>query len=226
MNWKSIFQIGSKGSTHPLAEVHQNFMQAAPVAKTSISELSFLVLDTETSGLDIKKDSILSISAIPVQPYRMDIGNRFEAYFHRGGYQPGQEIEVHGILSKHLQEAPKEEMVLEAFIHSLGSRIVVGHHIGFDQAIINEAVKRHFGFKLRNRTLDTSSLYRRLHNPFRRPIHEKPYSLDELCSIYKIPLGARHTAAGDAYITSILFMKILAQLEERGVKTLKELMRI
>ncbi|MEM6319366.1 MAG: 3'-5' exonuclease [Bacteroidota bacterium] len=100
--------------------------------------------------------------------------------------------------------------------------IIVGHHISFDIAILNQALRLHFGLQLRNRTLDTGWLAKRIENP--NIIGFNPIPLDQLCEQHQIPSGQRHMAAGDAYITSLLFLKLLGQLERRGVRRLGDLL--
>ncbi|HKK78702.1 MAG TPA: hypothetical protein VJ933_03695, partial [Phaeodactylibacter sp.] len=79
------------------------------------------------------------------------------------------------------------------------------------------------GVKLKNKGVDTAVLARRLAN---HPQLAKrgAFGLDQLCQDYHIPMSDRHTAAGDAYITAILLMKMLRRLEKRGVRTLGDLL--
>ena len=190
--------------------------------KTPLRKLSFVVLDTETSGLDYKNDHILSIAAIPIANFQMDLGARFEAYFYRDDFVPGDSVQVHGILNRHLKDGEDEKAILASFLDFLKTSIIVGHHVGFDLAILNQALKRNFHLKLRNKTLDTALLAYRIENPFGGR-SRKPTNLDALCKEYQIPLGERHTAAGDTYITALLFLKLLAKLERRKVHTLRDL---
>jgi DNA polymerase-3 subunit epsilon len=66
--------------------------------------------------------------------------------------------------------------------------------------------------KLKNKVLDTVNLYRGtliISNLINR---DKTYSLDEIAETYSIEIKDRHTAAGDAFITAIAFLKILGKL--------------
>ncbi len=82
--------------------------------------------------------------------------------------------------------------------------------------MINHALKRHGMPKLKNRFLDTSALYKR--SLIRSPLvkNQDQYSLDELAEKFDIPTQDRHTALGDAYITAIAFLKILAHIKGEG----------
>jgi DNA polymerase-3 subunit epsilon len=188
---------------------------------TPLREIKFVVLDTETTGLDIKKDRILSIAAIQVKGFQFSLSNRFEAFVQSENYQPGESVTVHGILSKHVTGVLTEKEVLARLLNFLGDRIIVGHHIAFDMGILNKALQKHFHVKLQNKSIDTGKLAQRVENPMHTGGHSD--SLDKLCAQYDIPPGQRHTAAGDTFMTTLLFLKLLGKLELKKVNTLKAL---
>jgi DNA polymerase-3 subunit epsilon len=189
---------------------------------TPLREIEFVVLDTETTGLDIKKDVILSIAAIQVKGFHFNLSNRLEAFVQRENYQTVQGVQVHGILSRHMESALPEKEVLTQLLTFLGDRIIVGHHIAFDIGILNKALQKHFHLKLQNKSIDTGKLAQRVENPMHTG--GRSNSLDKLCAQYHIPLGQRHTAAGDTFITTLLFLKLLGKLELKKVNTLKTLL--
>jgi len=102
--------------------------------------------------------------------------------------------------------------------------VLVGHHLRFDISILNEALKKRHAGKLRNPLIDTRDLALRVEKG-RGGHDDQPgnYSLDALCQRYHIPGSDRHTAAGDAYITAILLLKLLGRLRKRGVIKLGEI---
>ncbi len=200
-------------------------LDRAYAAKTPLEELRFVAFDTETTGLNIKKDHILSIGAVSVRNWEIDLSQALECYVQQA-YQPmGKTIEVHGILpgAQNGQQVGELEAV-KRFLHYCHGSILVGHHIGFDLAMVNRVLAQELGQKLKNKTLDTAGLARRVGQ---KPYYEQPgtYGLDALCRRYGIPMSDRHTAAGDAFITAILLMKLLARLKKRGVRTFGELFR-
>lgn len=218
MNLLSFFQkFKNREKDSIFWEDYFQFFEQSPSKKTPIRNLRFVVLDTETSGLDYKKDKLLSIAALSVQDFQIEIGTRFEAFFYHENYQPDESVKVHGIMGNHLKTGRTEKDILIDFLSFLKDGIVVGHHIGFDMAIINQALKKHFDIKLKNRTLDTAWLAKRVENPFAKGFNPMP--LDKLCEEYQIPLGKRHTAAGDTFITALLFLKLMGKLERRGVQS-------
>ncbi len=203
-----------------MAQFKQKFSKSKP-----IRDQRFIVLDTETTGLDFRKDQILSVGAIGVQDFEINIADRFECYLNQENYRPGDSIKIHGISSNRTRKGIPEREMLVQFLAYCRNSIIVGHHIGFDLAILNEAVSKHFGTSLKNKVIDTGLLAQRLESiqPV-YPIDRSRYSLDALCQQFHITVKKRHTASGDAFITAILFLKLLARLEKRGVKNLHQLL--
>ncbi len=192
---------------------------------TPLEEVCFVVFDTETTGLDVKKDRILSIGAVKVSNWQIDLSNRLDCYV-KQSYQPvGETIAVHGILpgAKSLNGLDEIEAV-QHFVEYCHASVLVGHHVAFDISMINQILKGLIGQKLANKRLDTATLAARISE---KKGYEVPgtLGLDTLCKKYNIPMSDRHTAAGDAFITAVLLMKLLARLKKRGVNTLGDLLR-
>ncbi len=87
--------------------------------------------------------------------------------------------------------------------------------------MINNALKRLKLPKLKNRVLDTGHLFQKT----KLDTSKEHFSLDELSNQFNIPLHDRHTASGDAYITAVLFLKLLAILNKKDDLKLKDLFR-
>ena len=193
--------------------------------RTPIEEVCFVVFDTETTGLDPRKDRILSIGAVKVLNWQIDVSQRLDCYVQQS-YKPiGETIAVHGILpGVNLNREMDEVEAVQHFVAYCRNSILVGHHVAFDIAMINQALRSMIGQKLVNKRLDTAALASRV---LEKKDYEQPgtYGLDTLCKIYDIPMSDRHTAAGDAFITAVLLLKLLARLKKRGVTTLGGLLR-
>ena len=206
-------------------QAYQGHFEQTYHRRTPIAELRFVVFDTETTGLDPARSRLLSIGAVAVQHWQADVTDRLECYLQSDGSGEGAEaIPVHGILPNERQGNLSEAEAIEKFLAFCRDGVLVGQHLSFDVAMINHALKRLGGGKLLNRQIDTMELARRVAGPelIYRP---GAFSLDGLCQQYHIPMSDRHTAAGDAYLTAILLMKLLARLEKRGVNTLGQLLR-
>lgn len=190
-----------------------------------IEEATFVVFDTETTGLNTKKDRILSIGAVKVCHWQIDLSNAIDQWVEQPNQSGGaQSIPIHGILPVERANSLTENKALEIFLQYIGNAILVGHHVSFDIAMIQQALQRVGLGKLKNRYLDTGQLANRVQSAL-HPGPKRSPGLDELCREYHIPPVDRHTAAGDAFITAILLMKLLAKLQKRKVRNLKDLLR-
>ena len=190
-----------------------DFAHPSPGPDASLSAISLTVLDAETTGLDVHEDRIISLGALTVRGNSISLADKFEAYLPSPVASGGTAaIIVHGIIPNsqryHYSEAPQ---LLGDLLAYLGTRPIVGHHIGFDVEMINRALARQGAGPLRNRVIDTAVLAQRL-QPAGYWSPPQAYSLDTLAKRYRIPLSDRHTALGDCYITAVLWLKLLTRL--------------
>jgi DNA polymerase-3 subunit epsilon len=190
-----------------------------------LDQLAFVVLDTETTGLDPKIDEILSFGAIKVRGYKMSVNSGMEIYL-EASKRNKESVQIHEIL--YFNEVFPQADFVKNFLGYIGSDIIVGHHIGFDLLMLEKTLKP-FGFKkFHNPVIDTLHLSLRLEKgPHYDLALGKPgeFSLDSLCQKYGIPLEDRHTAAGDAFLTAQLLMKLLKIAEQKGIKDFGSLVR-
>lgn len=172
-----------------------------------------VVLDAETTGLDIDNDRMVSLGGLRVYGNSINLSEKFEAYLPTPiGMETRAAVAIHGIIPNSLRYTYSDELtLLTNLLKYLGDAIIVGHHIGFDLAIINRSLERHGAGPLVNRTVDTAQLAKRL-RPSGYWTPQGEYSLDTLAKRYRIPLSDRHTALGDCYITAVLWLKLLTRL--------------
>jgi len=146
----------------------------------------YVVLSTETSGLSLVKDVILSIGSFAVIDDKIIIGDSFETviaqykFFHDNGIS--NEFTIETKMNK-----LAEPEGIKAFVDFIGNSILVGHHIDFDVEMINVALERLECGRLKNEALDIDVMYRKL-----KDLNSKQFSLNELCNIYKIPQSDRN----------------------------------
>ena len=175
-----------------------------------ISENRFVVFDTETTGLNIASDKILSIGAIAINKNRIDVSDSFEVYLKQSEFS-AKTVEIHGLLKEGNQIKTEEEEAVIQFLDYLKNSVIVAHHAAFDIAMINAVLKKLNLGKLKNKFIDTGILYKQLLN--RHQNENKHFSLDDLSKQFNISQSDRHTASGDAFITALVFLKIISKLK-------------
>ena len=195
-------------------------MENAPPAEAAAGSVRFIVLDSETTGLDPRRDRLVSIGAVAIVDGELRLDDTFDALLrleHNSAAVP-----VHGITRDQSLAGVSEPEALEGFLRYLASGVIVGHHIGHDIATFNTAYERHWGFSLSNRSLDTMDLTLHLERDgaFAGEAAIADFSLDGLCSRFGIIPHDRHTAHGDAFLTALVFQRLLRLASRHGRTTL------
>ena len=190
---------------------------------TPAEQVRFVVLDTETTGLDPRRDKIITIGAVGVCDGEILLDDGFEAML-KLAYN-NSSVTVHGITRDEAAGGMDEKGAMGEFLEYLRDGVIVGHHIGHDIQALNCACERHFGGTLRNRWVDTMDLTLRLSDggAFAGREMAQGFSLDGLCAMFGVAMHDRHTAGGDAFLTAQVFLRLLRAARAMGWTTLGEL---
>lgn len=167
----------------------------------------FAVLSIETTGLDYKKDVILSISAFAIINDTILIEDSFEVVLLQYIYNHDNGISNEFIIESK-QPKSLEPQAIQAFIEYLGNATLIGHRIDFDVEIINEALEKLHCGRLKNEALDIEVMYRK----WKDLGDDKHFTIRELSSIFKIPETDRISSSEDAYTIALLFLKLKSRL--------------
>lgn len=222
-------------SDNQAARAYRACFESTWADNTPAEQVRFIVLDCETTGLDPRRDTIVSIGAIAVLEGQIRLDDQFEALL-KLDYNSSSVL-VHGITREEARLYGLEEaQAMEQLIDYLKDGVIVGHHIGFDVQVMDKALQRCFGIGLQNRWIDTMELTLHLekqgvlldatqrHSPDspQRPLRQD-FTLDGLCRLFGIAPHDRHTAAGDAFLTAQIFIKLLRLARHAGRTTLAAL---
>jgi DNA polymerase-3 subunit epsilon len=176
------------------------------LAKFEVKSNRYVVLSTETTGLNPKKDVILSFGAVAVVNDIIRIGDNFEVvilqykYLHENGLS--NEFLIESKLSK-----LAEPQAMQALVEYIGNAVLVGHRIHFDIEMINDVLEKMECGKLKNEALDIEIMHQKLMD-----ITNKSFSLEDLIKHYKLPLNEKNSASDDAYSIALLFLKLKSRL--------------
>lgn len=176
----------------------------------------FVVFDNESTGLDPRKDRIISIGAVAVRDGEILLDDMFEATV-RVAYNTSAVV-VHGITQEESMRGVDEAEAVSGFLEYLGDGVLVGHHVMFDYLLIEGAARRQGRQALGNRALDTMRLALALDaaGAFAgAPVTS--FDFDSLCARFGVVTHDRHTAPGDAFLTAQIFLKLLRLLHRHGL---------
>ena len=197
----------------------------------SIRDTDFTVFDTETTGLRARKgDRIVSISAVLLRKYRIDLSESFHTLVNPDRDIPSHAARIHGILPDMVEGKPTIEEVLPRFIEYVGRSVLVGHHVWLDMTFLNREMRRIYGVSVQSVVLDTAILDQAFMNmgvpPQAKEEEKANTTLQGLTERYLIANEEQHSSFGDALATAQIFQKMIRLAERHGVHSLKDLLRL
>lgn len=176
----------------------------------ALEKVCFVVFDTETTGLDLKRDEAISIGAVKIEGLKIDLSKSFYRLLKPSkGY--GESIKVHGITPQDLKEAKERKEVCEEFINYSRGCILAGFFVHIDIAMIRGLVKKECSGVFYPYAIDLLDML--------EDQKETP-SLEGLLKRYKLPLSLFHNALEDAYMTALLLLRSIKYGNYKKVKDL------
>ena len=199
--------------------------------KKSIQDAEYVAFDTELTGLNYRKDSILSIGAVKLNGGRILPNQSFYKLVKPESAIKHDSVVVHEITPSELEKADSLKEVLELFIEFIGDAILIGHYVHIDTTFVKKALKKHFGVALKSPALDTAAVHDWLFDNdsnFTRHYGGMTTKTDlfSLAKKYGIPSEKSHNSLYDAFVTGQLFQRFISFLPACGIKTVKELLMI
>ena len=120
---------------------------------------NYVVIDTETSGINPEKDEIIRLSALKI--VSGETADEFSSFVKPRKPLSAEVERLTGITNKSLEEKRPIKVVMPDFLQFIGNSTLVAHNIGFDMRFINAALKYMGQPIIKNETEDTLSLARK-----------------------------------------------------------------
>ena len=181
-----------------------------------LSSLSYVVVDTETTGgSHWSTDRITEIAAVVVR--NGEIVEVFETLVNPRRSIPYFVSKLTNITWDMVKDAPTFDRIAPDIMRVLEGNVFVGHNAVFDWRFVSAEISRSTGRQLRGRRLCTVKIARTVLPQLSRR------SLDYVSRYYGVENHARHRAGGDAVATAKCLIRMLRDLEERGCATWSDL---
>ena len=190
--------------------------------KPDWTNVEFVVFDTETTGFDVHKDRVLNLGTVSISNDTILVNSSVELYIKQERFTP-HTVKIHGITKMDERAEYTEAEAVELFLDTIGNKILVGHHVYFDLRMMNHMLLRQNLPELKNNCLDTEKMYKATR--IKSNLVEPDYSLDTIAENYRLDVSDRHTAAGDALLTALVFLRTMRELRSEKNYSLAKLLK-
>ena len=201
-------------------DLFRNADAAKALVGRRLLDLSYTVFDTETTGVEPSAgDKIISIGAVRIVNARLLKQEIYEQLVDPKRSVPRDSVRIHGIKASDLEGQPTLAEVLPGFHRFCEDTVLVAHNAAFDMRFL-ELGEAETGVRFTQPVLDTLLLSAVVHPNL------QDHSLEAIAERLGVPVVGRHTALGDALVTSEIFLKLIALLAEQGVVTLGQALEV
>lgn len=192
-----------------------------PLPDEALDAARWVVIDVEASGLDLRRDHLISIGAVALHGTSLALADSFEVVLRQARASDHANILVHGMGGTVQREGDDPVDALLAFLHYAGKSRLVAFHAVFDQTMIGRALKAHLGLRFKRPALDLAYLAPAMYPEF----SARRQGLDDWLARFGIRDIARHQALSDAYSSAQLMQILLQRAQQNGVENCADLIQ-
>jgi len=185
-----------------------------------LQDARFAAVDLETTGLDVRRDHIVAVAAIPMDGTRIRVGEAFYTTVRPEKYRLDG-MKYHGLAAGELEEAPTFEEIADR-LWDLCDAILVGHCVHMDHQFLSRFFNK-VGKSFQRPLVDVAELEKWIGRRECRARTAKELSLDALMIRYGLKEHYRHNALADAFFAAQIFQ---IQVVRSGIQTVEQLLGI
>lgn len=184
---------------------------------TPLSDVTFVVVDLETTGGSSKDSGITEIGAVKVRGG--EVIGEFQSLVNPGVPVPAFIARLTGITTLMVASAPSIELVLPSFLEFARGAVLVAHNAPFDISFLKAAARRMDLAWPGNQVLDTVPLARRVVTRDEAPNHK----LGTLAALFRATVTPDHRALSDARATVDVMHALFDRMAPLGITHLEDL---
>jgi DNA polymerase-3 subunit epsilon len=178
----------------------------------------YVVVDTETTGLDLRRDRLIAIGAAAVTAGRLDFSDCFETVLRQVRASADANILIHGIGGQTQIGGIEPKAAMLDFLEYLGKDPLVAFRAEFDRTMIKRGMRSILGVPFRHAWIDLAFLL-----PALFPDTECA-SLEDWVAHFELAAGERHHAVADAFATAMLLQVALVAAAKQDMRTAADLL--
>jgi len=207
-------------ASHP---VMQEYLSAPLQQKnTPANALEVVSLDLETTGLDPKKDSLLSFGLVEIKHQSIQLNTAWHEIIRIEQDIPEASAVIHHITDDQAAEGRSLDFLLPNLLQHLAGKVMLVHYANIEQNFLDAACRKLYGSPFIIHTIDTLQLGQRLMSLRNHNIQSGNLRLFNLRPLFGLPMYKAHNALYDALATAELFLAMSRELHPRGDYCLKD----
>ena len=175
----------------------------------------WVVVDLETTGLNLNRDQVLSIGAVVIEDGAVDFSQLFERTLHRADAKLSPSVLIHGLGPSAIAAGSDPVETLLEFMEFVGDSPLLAFHARFDQHMLSRALKDSLGYRLAHPFLDVAEIAQMLCP--QAPMREA--GLDAWIEYFNLQVGERHHASADALATAELMLILFSRARQQHIDT-------
>lgn len=187
----------------------------APLGDVSLRQQRWVVVDLETSGLNLNRDLVLSIGAVVIEDGAVDFSQLFERTLQRTETKLSPSVLIHGLGPSAIAAGSDPVEALLDFMEFVGDSPLLAFHAPFDQHMLGRALKDSLGYRLAHPFLDVADIA-----PLLCPeANIREARLDHWLEHFNLQVGERHHASADALATAELMLILFSRARQQQIDT-------
>ena len=186
-----------------------------PLGDDTLRSQRWVVVDLETSGLNLNRDQVLSIGAVVIEDGAVDFSQLFERTLQRAETKLSPSVLIHGLGPSAIAAGSDPVDALLDFMDFVGDSPLLAFHAPFDQHMLCRALKDSLGYRLAHPFLDVADIA-----PLLCPdAHIREAGLDDWINHFHLHVGERHHASADALATAELMLILFSRARQQHIDT-------
>lgn len=181
--------------------------------ESSLREQRWVVVDVETTGLNLNRDQVLSNGAVVIEDGAIDFSQQFERTLQREGHKLSPSVLIHGLGPSAIAAGCDPVEALLDFMEFVGDSPLLAFHAPFDQHMLGRALKDSLGYRLQHSFLDVADMA-----PLLCPQAQiREAGLDDWVRWFNLQVVERHNAAADALATAELALILFNRARQQQI---------
>lgn len=190
-----------------------NLAPPAPLSEEPLRKQRWVVLDLETSGLNMSRDQVLSIGAVVIEDGAIDLSQQFERTLLRIDHKLSPAVLIHGLGPSAIAAGCEPVQALLDFMEFVGNSPLLAFHAPFDQHMLGRALKESLDYRLEHQFFDVAEIA-----PLLFPqANLKQAGLDDWTAFFGLQAEERHNASADALVTAELAMILFSHARRQQI---------